>query len=374
MRVCYFGTYRSEYPRNRIMIQGLRLAGVDVVECHSRLWTGIEDRVQIASGGWIHPRFWIRIFRSYIQLLKRYKTVGKYDVMVVGYPGQFDVYLARILTWLRHKPLVLDVLMSIYLVAIERNLHQHSPTTVRALKYLERFAYKLPDLLIIEGPEYRDWIVRTHKVNPDRFRFVPLGADDKQFIPKGNMNTNHETVTVLYYGTFVPSHAVEIIIEAASILQSDKRIRFHLVGIGPEREKAMDLTQKFGLKNVTFYGYVEQMELLKQLYLADICLGVFGTSPQSNMTIQNKIVEGLSMGKAIITGESPAIRKALTHGKHVYLCERRNSEALAEAIRKLSNDPNLRKRLGENARELFRQQYDPIHIGQRFAEHLRQLV
>jgi glycosyltransferase involved in cell wall biosynthesis len=356
------------------MIQGLRLAGVEVVECHSKLWTGIEDRVQVASGGWIHPRFWIRILRAYMALLKKYKTVGKYDVLVVGYPGQFDVYLARILTWLRRKPLVLDVLMSICLVAIERNLHQLSPTTIKALKYVERFAYKLPDLLVIEGSEYRDWIVRTHSVKPERFKFVPLSTEYNQFIPEDHKIKKHEPVTVLYYGTFVPSHAVEVIIEAAAILQSDKRIRFHLVGIGPEREKAIDLTQKYGLENVTFFGYVEQDELLKQLYLADICLGVFGTSPQSNMTIQNKIVEGLSMGKAIITGESPAIRKALTHGEHVYLCERRNSEALAEAIRKLSNDSDLRKRLGDNARELFRQQYDPIHIGKRFAEHLRQLV
>ena len=52
MRVCYFGTYRVRYSRNQIMIEGLRRNGVEVIECHEELWRGIEDRVEVASGGW----------------------------------------------------------------------------------------------------------------------------------------------------------------------------------------------------------------------------------------------------------------------------------------------------------------------------------
>jgi hypothetical protein len=52
LRVCYFGTYRANYSRNQIMIEGLRRNGVEVVECHERLWHSLEDRVQVASGGW----------------------------------------------------------------------------------------------------------------------------------------------------------------------------------------------------------------------------------------------------------------------------------------------------------------------------------
>ena len=99
------------------MINGLRQAGVEVVECNVKLWKGIEDRVSVASGGWANPRFIARVIKAYILLLRQYRAVGHYDVMIVGYPGQFDVYVARVLTWLRRKPLVWDILMSIYLVA-----------------------------------------------------------------------------------------------------------------------------------------------------------------------------------------------------------------------------------------------------------------
>ena len=55
LRVCWFGTWREDYSRNRIMIEGLRRNGVEVVECHAALWGGIEDRVKLARGGWAGP-------------------------------------------------------------------------------------------------------------------------------------------------------------------------------------------------------------------------------------------------------------------------------------------------------------------------------
>ena len=37
IKVCYFGTYRAAYSRNKIMIEGLRRNGVEVLECHETL-------------------------------------------------------------------------------------------------------------------------------------------------------------------------------------------------------------------------------------------------------------------------------------------------------------------------------------------------
>ena len=140
LRVCYFGTYRASYSRNQIMIEGLRSNGVEVIECHETLWHGIEDRVQTASGGWLHPSFVRRVARAYWRLLQRYREVGEYDVMVLGYPGQMDVYLARALTWLRRRPLVLDVFMSVYLIAEERGLALRHPLTGRLIRWLEKLS------------------------------------------------------------------------------------------------------------------------------------------------------------------------------------------------------------------------------------------
>lgn len=179
MRICYFGTYRANYNRNQIMIAGLRLNGVEVIECHETLWQGVEDRIETTSGGWKKPSFWWRVLMVYVRLIWRYFQTPDHDLVVIGYPGQFDVYLARLLTKLRRKPLVWDVFMSIYLIALERGLDQQSSFTVNWIRRLERWALRLPDLLIQDTAEYVQWLNEIHDTDRNHFRLVPTGADDR---------------------------------------------------------------------------------------------------------------------------------------------------------------------------------------------------
>jgi glycosyltransferase involved in cell wall biosynthesis len=372
-RVCYFGTYRSEYSRNRIMIEGLRQAGVQVIECHEQLWKGIPDRVEAASGGWLRPTFWWRVIRAYWRLLKRHRQIQDYDVMVVGYPGQLDVFLARILTRRRRKPLVWDVFMSIYLIAVERGLEQRSRISVNLLKSVERRALNKPDLLIQDTQAYVGWFEKTYGISPDRFRLVPTGADDRVYQPQA-YEQKDDIFQILYYGTFIPNHGIDQMIASAGLLANDPSIHFSFIGDGPEREAAQARAAQLGLNNVEFLPWMEQAELTKQAAWADIILGAFGTTPQSLMTVQNKIFEGLAMGKAVITGDSPAIRAAMRHEEHVFLCERENPHALAEAILSIKNDPKLQQKLSENGYNLFIETYNLTHIGQGFSTHLCELV
>ena len=356
------------------MIEGLRRAGVEVIECHVPLWHGIEDRVQAASGGWLRPVFFARLVRAYWRLLRAYRGNGEYDVMVLGYPGQLDVYLARVLTWLRRKPLVLDVFMSLYLIASERGLPARYPVTGRLIYWAEKLALRLPDLLIQDTAEYVQWFQEVYGLDPARFRLVPTGADDRVFRPVEVEDRDDGLFRVLYYGTFIPNHGVEYIIEAARILRDDPCIHFELVGEGPAKAQAVALVQEYGLTNVTFTDWVDRQALPRKAAEADVCLGVFGTTPQSMMTVQNKIYEGLAMGKPVITGDSPAIRAQLEHGRAALSVERSNSQVLAQAILALRDDPALRDRLTQGGHQLFVSRFSTARIGEQARRHLDELV
>jgi glycosyltransferase involved in cell wall biosynthesis len=373
LRVCYFGTYRAEYSRNQIMIEGLRRAGVEVVECHVPLWHSIEDRVQAASGGWLKPAFWSRFLRVYRMLLRRYRQVGGYDVLVVGYPGQADVFLARLLSWLARKPLAWDIFMSIYLIALERGLDRRSRLTITLLRLLEWAACRLPDRLILDTEAYAAWFSKTHGVPPQAFRLVPTGADDRVFQPCPDP-APAGPFKVLYYGTFIPNHGVEYIVEAARILQPNPSIQFELIGSGPELPRMRAMVEEYELQNVTFIDWLAQEELVRRACRADVCLGAFGTTPQSLMTVQNKIYEGLAMRKPVLNGDSPAVRQALAHGEHIYLCERANPAALAHAILALQEDPALRERLAHQGFDKFCQTFSIAQLGRLYAVHLRELA
>jgi glycosyltransferase involved in cell wall biosynthesis len=371
LRVCYFGTYRADYSRNQVMIEGLRRSGVEVVECHERLWQGIEDRVQVASGGWLRPAFALRVARTYGRLLARHRQIGDYDVMVLGYPGQVDVYLARILTWLRRRPLVLDVFMSLYLIAWERGLTARHPLTAKLIYWLDKTACLLPDLLILDTAAYVRWFEEHQGLDPARFRLVPTGADDRVFGPVEDEKSGDGVFRLLYYGTFIPNHGVEQIVEAARIMQGDPTIRFELIGEGPTKAEAMALAEEYGLENLWFSGWVPKEALPARVAKADACLGAFGVTPQSVMTVQNKIYEALAMGKPLITGDSPTMRAAFVDGEHLLLCRRQDPQSLADAIVRLRGDADLQVRLAKRGRARYVGGFTTAAIGKLACQHLQ---
>jgi glycosyltransferase involved in cell wall biosynthesis len=378
-RVCYFGTYRQEYSRNRIMIEGLHQAGVDVIECHEPLWRGIEDRVQAASGGWLRPAFLGRVFKAYARLLRRYHYIKDYDILVVGYPGHYDVFIARWLSWMRHKPLVWDVLNSMYLIAVERGIAQRHGFTAALIRFLERMACRLPERLILDSQAFITWFQTTHQLKAERFWLMPIGSED-QMLRQETMKNDIQRLSrkapfiVLYYGTYIPNHGVDIIVEAARRLQNDPVIQFEFVGDGPEKAKAVGLAKKDKLTNITFFDWLEKDDLALKIASCDVCLGTFGATLQASLTNNNKIFEGFAMQKAVISGASPALPDTLIHGEHLFLCERANPQVLAEAIQTLKNDPVLRKRLEDNGHRIFHEQFDVAHIGAVFATYLQELV
>ncbi len=379
LRVCYFGTYRASYSRNEIMIEGLRRNGVEVVECHEPLWHGFEDRERMAAGGWVSPAFWWRVARTYARLLLRYARLrGRYDVLVVGYPGQIDILLARLLTALHRRPLVWDVFMSIYLIALERRLEQRSRATVGFIRWLERTAYSLADLPILDTAAYVAWFSHTHRVAPQRFRLVPTGADDRVFQPPGEPGEPGEPddaeFRIVYYGTFIPNHGVLHMVEAARLLADDPAYSFEFIGYGPDKPRAMELAEQYGLARVSFPGWLKKDALIARVARAHLCLGAFGTTPQSLMTVQNKIYEALALAKPMVTGDSAAVREALTHGEHLYLCARADPHALAAAIRHLRSDAALRAHLAREGHRVFVEHYGIAQIGGHFARHLEELV
>lgn len=377
MRVCYFGTYRDDYSRNKVMIEGLRRNGVDVIECHVPIWRGIQDRVNLASGGWLSLAFFWRVLRTYVTLIWKYAHCGSYDVMVIGYPGQFDVYLGWILTRLKRKPLCWDVLMSIYLVALERKLDNQSRITIAALRKIEKAACSLANLMILESQEYIDWFVDTHQSQREKFWMVPLGADDDRIrpipVPKANQKAGSPVFRVIYWGSFIPNHGVDIMLDAAYLLRNEPGLEFEFIGSGPERDKILNRAQEKGLQNVCFPGWVADEVLLEKVAQADLCFGVFGNTPQSLMTIQNKIHECFAMQKPLVSGRSSVVERTLHHEQQLYLCER-TPQSLADAIRHLRSRPDLLAHIAQQGYIFFKENYTIRKIGAQFYAGLLSLL
>jgi len=364
LHVCYFGTYDNYTPRNTILPFALHLNQVEVLPCHAELWGGTDNRIHLASGGWISPRFIFRWIRALFSLFWQYVHLNTHDVVLVGYPGILDVYLAWLLTRLSKKPLVYDALMSLHLITVERGIADRHPISSRILFRCEKLACHLADLILLDTPVYRDYFCRTYNLPAEKFVLLPLGADTRVFSPVDNApERGTSEFRVMHYSTFIPGTGVDVIIQAADVLRDEKDIVFELIGEGQTRVQMEELVNQLDLKNVRFAGWVNKPDLPAFVAAADVCLGVFSQGRQASMTVVNKIYECLAMAKPLITGDSMAVRAALRHLEDVYLCERENPAALAEAILMFKHDPQLGKRLAQQGHVRFMQEFTPLSIG-----------
>ena len=63
--------------------------------------------------------------------------------------------------------------MSLYLVALERDIDKRSAFSVKLLNILENCSLRVPDLLIHDTPEYVEWLQNQYGLSPERITLFP---------------------------------------------------------------------------------------------------------------------------------------------------------------------------------------------------------
>lgn len=70
------------------------------------------------------------------------------------------------------------------------------------------------------------------------------------------------------------------------------------------------------------------------------------------------VLEGMAMGRAIITTDAPGCRETVTDGENGFLVPVGDSGALAEAMQRFIDDPTLIAPMGQKSFEIAREKYD----------------
>jgi len=74
----------------------------------------------------------------------------------------------------------------------------------------------------------------------------------------------------------------------------------------------------------------------------------------------------MGMDRAVITGDTPAVRETFHDGVDIVLTAPGDADALAGAITRLALDPMGRERMGRVAGERVRREFSPVPLATRF--------
>ena len=316
------------------------------------MWDKTEHKFSVRAG----PA--LRLAAAELRLLRRPRE--DFDVVIVGYPGHFDLLAARRAA--RGRPVVFNPLVSLSDTFVgDRGLVRPGSLSARALTEIDRRAFSASDLVVADTEANAEFLARLADLPLQRVAVCLVGAEERFFRPPWDPSG-----PVLFVGKLIPLHGLETILAAARLLPD---VPIRVVGSGQ-----LDALLTRRPANVEWVPWIPYERLGAVLRAARAALGVFGSSPKAARVIPNKVFQALACGTPVVTAATPAARELLEDGCSALLVPPGDAEALAEALQRLASDGELGRRVGEQGHAVYRERASEEVLGRRWRGLLEQLL
>lgn len=211
---------------------------------------------------------------------------------------------------------------------------------------------------------------------------VPPGVDVERFCPappearsaaRAARDIADDARFVFSYSRLVPRKGMDRLIEAAhSLTPSLPNLVVGIAGSGRDRARLERLARR-GPADVRFFGFVDDAELPGLLASADVfamaCRNRWGGLEQEGFGIV--FVEAAAAGVPQLAGRSGGSADAVEHGATGLVVDAPDdAAAVADALRQLLGDEEVRRALGAAARERAEESFDYATLSSRLGRSL----
>lgn len=224
------------------------------------------------------------------------------------------------------------------------------------MKKTADYIYKNADAVVAVSDTYlkRATMVRESKDGQCIFIGTDLSVFDSY--PDSSAEKPNNELWLAYVGTLGSSYDLRVVIEAVRILVNKglTNFRFKVFGDGPDMPLLKELAK--GLP-VDWYGRIFYKDLVGWVRKCDIAVNpIVKGAAQS---IINKHADYAMAGLPVVnTQECPEYRELISQYECGINCECENAEQVAEALKQLIDDAELRSRMGCNSRRMAEERFD----------------
>jgi colanic acid biosynthesis glycosyl transferase WcaI len=149
------------------------------------------------------------------------------------------------------------------------------------------------------------------------------------------------------------------VLDTAEMLRERADVRIVLAGEGAAKAKLVAEAERRGLSNVTFLPSQPHDRMPTLIAAADACLASLRKVPLFEGALPSKMYEAMACGRPLILGVDGEARRLIEDeaGAALY-AEPENPVALAEAVLRLKEQPDLARRLGQQGRAYVTAHFD----------------
>lgn len=211
------------------------------------------------------------------------------------------------------------------------------------------------DFFIAISENDKQRLIKFFKIKADKIKVVYNGLNtneiDKQIVKDAaaQKNNSNGKIVIGTIGRYNYQKAYDVLVEAVDLVVSEKKsVQFYFIGTGEEESKIKQLVKDKNLEQyITFIGYTK--EIFKYLRSFDIFVL---TSRYEG--VPYVILEAMYMEIPIICTRVGGIDNILTNNENALITESDSPILTSQAIFKMVSNPDLRKKLSKNSKELIK--------------------
>lgn len=231
---------------------------------------------------------------------------------------------------------------------------------------LEALASRFSDAELVQNPEDLELLRRFHIAPTDKLELLGNGVDLERFNPEKARSYREETraelglrpddIAIGMVGRLVAEKGIPELIEAAAMLGPELPV-FVVGPHDPDKEDALSevLLEKGRSAGVEFLGMRRDLEALYGAF--DIFV-----LPSHREGFPRAAMEAAASGLPVVASDIRGCRQVVEDGVNGVLVPVRDPARLAEAIRRVASDPDLRREMGEESARRAKVRFDEARV------------
>ncbi len=231
--------------------------------------------------------------------------------------------------------------------------------------YLTQEALLKAKKIVVNSFWTKEWMLKIFSDQvKHQIRVIPGGVDIENFPEEmdiKNINKKFrlgDNKLVLFSGKLTKYKGVKYLIQAAKNIDAI----IGIAGGGPERRNLENLASVLRVKNVKFFGFIDNDDLIKLYYRADICVVPSIWDEPLGLVV----LEAMATKTPVVVTRKGGIPLAVKDGINGLFVRPRNAKEIAEKVNVLLANDELRQKMGKRARRTILERFTWDKIAQRY--------
>lgn len=305
--------------------------------------------------------------------------LGKFDIILATSPQFFNAVAGWFAGILKNTPWVFE-LRDIWPESVAAVGAVKVPIILNIFSKIELMMYRKACRVVCVTRAFVDYLTRRG-IPGSKIEYIPNGVD-AQFWQEGNgrkirslLGLQHDDVLVSYIGTVGMAHGLGTLLEAAALLRdSNRKVRFLIVGDGADLSAVRSRARDIGLENLQFTGLVPHETIRDYMAATDISLVLLRKSELFKTVLPSKMFEAMGAAKPIILGVEGEARRVLELSGGGIAVSPEDCKSLAMAIAGLADKKERRISMGIAGRSFVAREFSRKMWAERYIDSLGQTI